>query len=72
MKSELFGPSYFCEHIRVNYEDTDHTNHYANKTYHVNTSHYGPFQSFGTGWLVVLLFYVHGKQTESCQNGQLT
>ena len=25
-----------------------------------------------TGWLVVLLFYVHGKHLRSCRDGQLT
>ena len=24
------------------------------------------------GWLVVLLFYVHGKHLRSCRDGQLT
>ena len=26
----------------------------------------------GQGWLVVLLFYVHGKHLRSCRDGQLT
>ena len=29
-----------------------------------------PFDKIG--WLVVLLFYVHGKHLRSCRDGQLT
>ena len=28
--------------------------------------------NFAVGWLVVLLFYVHGKHLRSCRDGQLT
>ena len=28
--------------------------------------------SYIKGWLVVLLFYVHGKYLRSCRDGQLT
>ena len=32
----------------------------------------GVVGSRGDGWLVVLLFYVHGKHLRSCRDGQLT
>ena len=30
------------------------------------------YRDFSVGWLVVLLFYVHGKHLRSCRDGQLT